>query len=89
MFWQDLCTFIHFVQQPKRNRNCSVVIFQFYLRKCGVKITLRCFLLGRQEAQGPTLQTAKALAMTAIDIFLDQKLASQMKTDFTEDMNNN
>ena len=57
--------------------------------KSGVIIIFLLFFPGRQQAQGPTLQTAKALAMTAIDIFLDQKLSSQMKTDFLEDMNNN
>ena len=38
------------------------------------------------EAQGPTLQTAKALAMTAIDVLLYQNLVKKMKEDFVEDM---
>lgn len=41
---------------------------------------------GESAAQGPTLQTAKALAMTAIDVLLDQNLVKKMKEDFEEDM---
>ena len=40
---------------------------------------------GEPEAQGPTLQTAKALAMTAIDVLLDQSLVKKMKEDFVEE----
>lgn len=43
---------------------------------------------GDIKAQGYTLNIAKALAMTAIDIYTDKQLLQQVKTDFQKDTAN-
>lgn len=40
---------------------------------------------GSSEAQPPTLLAAKSLALTALEIFLDEKLLSRIKEQFIED----
>jgi len=41
---------------------------------------------GKEEAQKYTLNIAKGLAMTALDLYRDEKLLAQARSDFQQDI---
>lgn len=65
-------------------RFSAIIPFQVTWFACLVSIYLLCFfsMPGAEKAQLYTLRTAKALAMTAVDVVCSPDLVMQMKEDF-------
>ena len=53
---------------------------------CGKVVIFWLYLLGAPESQPYTLMQAKALAMTAVDIFMKPHLLNDIKDNFTRDL---
>ena len=63
---------------------------KYLCRVVSVEILKHCrlclFFAGLEDAQMNSLRTAKALAMTAIDLYCEKGLLSQAKADLAEDL---